>query len=84
MFEYPTNLKDASNRLYSLLRAAKSLARNECPSDNRAYLCKHGEECEHDCVRCWENWLDYVANGRTDHPWQYEVNSYKKQESLKI
>jgi hypothetical protein len=28
--------------------------------------------------------LDYIANGRTDHPWQYEVNYYKKQESLKV
>ena len=84
MFEYPTNLKDASDRLYSLLHAAKNLARNECPGDNRAYLCKHGEECEEECTRCWENYLEYIANGRTDHPWQYEVDCYKKQESLVV
>jgi hypothetical protein len=28
--------------------------------------------------------LDYIANGRTDHPWQREVDCYKKQERLKI
>ena len=84
MFEYPTNLKDASDRLYSLLHAAKNLARNECPSDNRAYLCKHGEECEQECTRCWENYLDWVANGCKGHPWQYDVDRYKKQESLVV
>lgn len=84
MFEYATNLKDANDRLLSLLHAAKNLARNECPSDNRSYVCKHGEECEKDCIRCWDNWLEYIANGRTDHPWQREVEQYKKQESLVI
>lgn len=73
-----------NDRLYRLLTAAQSCARNECPKDKRAYLCMNGIEDEENCIKCWENYLAYVANGRTDHPYQYDLDLQIKQESRKL
>lgn len=66
-----------TKRLNELYSCAHKILNNECPPDNRAYLCWHGEEFEQDCIRCWENYLTYVYEGRDDHPYQSEVNRAK-------
>lgn len=72
------------NRVDNLLKCACMCARNECPPDQRAYLCMQGSDDDEDCIRCWENYLYYVACGRTDHPYQYDLDYQIKQESLKL
>lgn len=84
MLRTSANPNIANSRLYTLLRAATSCARNECPADRRAYLCMNGAEDEENCIKCWEHYLEYVANGRTDHPYQYDLDQQIKQESLKV
>lgn len=57
-----------------LFRCAQMILHDQCPPDNTAYLCKHGEECETECTRCWDNYLWYMLNGKTDHPFQHDFN----------
>ena len=84
MLRFSGNPNIANTRLRNLLFEAQRCARNECPKDKRAYLCMNGIEDEENCIKCWENYLEYIANGRTDHPYQYDLDLQIKQESLKV
>lgn len=69
-----------TDKAWAMFKCARMILHNQCPPDNRAYVCQHGEECEfEDCTRCWDNYLLYVYNGRTDHPYQLEVEIARKE-----
>lgn len=84
MLTFTSDLSACHSRIHNLLICGQKCARNECPPDQRAYLCMNGIEDEENCIKCWENYLEYVANGRTDHPWQRDLNTQIKQESMKL
>lgn len=63
---------------------ALMILNDECPPDRRAYLCDHGEEPEDGCLRCWHNYLFFVANGGEGHPYQYSLNRQKELEERTI
>lgn len=48
---------------FSIFQLALMILQDQCPPDNRMYLCRMGEECECECVRCWSNYLFYAVNG---------------------
>ena len=68
----------------SIFSCALMILNNQCPPDNTAYLCAHGEEADEDCVRCWGNYLFYVANGFQRHPYQYDRDQQKQLEERKV
>ena len=59
----------------TILQLALMILNNQCPPDNRAYLCKQGEECEEDCPACWSNYLFYAANGYRGRPYAFDYRS---------
>lgn len=57
---------------YSMLGLALLILNDSCPPDNTKYLCRKGEECENDCLRCWEKYLYWAANGYRGDPYRYD------------
>ena len=51
------------DKAHLYFRCAFSILRDECPPDNKFYLCAKGEDPEHDCVNCWDNYLWFLENG---------------------
>jgi hypothetical protein len=46
--------------------------RDQCPPDNRMYLCNMGEDPECDCVECWEKYIFWAVNGYRGDPYQFD------------
>lgn len=52
-----------------LQRCAFMILRNQCPPDNKHYLCMMEEDdTALDCVQCWGNYLWGVAAGSIELP----------------
>lgn len=58
----------------SMFQLALKILHDECPPDNRMYLCTMGEEPECDCETCWENYLFWARNGyqKRDDPYKFD------------
>lgn len=59
--------------LPNLLQCALILLADGCPPERSMMVCRMTEDfdgCE--CRRCWENYLYFVANGRTLDPYRYD------------
>ena len=41
----------------SMFLLARMILYNQCPPNNRMYLCRFGEEAECRCTECWDNYL---------------------------
>lgn len=54
----------------SMFELARMIVHNECPPDNRMYLCRFGEEAECRCTECWDNYLFYAVNGYDRDPYE--------------
>lgn len=55
---------------YTLLQLDLIILNDGCPPDNTKYLCRMGEECDTDCLRCWEKYLHWAANGYKRDPYK--------------
>lgn len=58
----------------SMFQLARMILRDECPPDNRMYLCKMGDCEECDCIECWDKYLLWAVNGYRGNP--YERDRY--------
>lgn len=56
----------------SMFELARMILYDQCPPDNRMYLCKMGECPESRCVECWDNYLFYAVNGYDRDPYRFE------------
>ena len=58
----------------SIFQLALMINQDQCPPDNRMYLCNMGEDPECDCIRCWENYLYWAVNGykENDDPYKFD------------
>lgn len=57
-----------------MFELARMILHNECPPDNRMYLCNMGEEPECDCTECWDKYLFWAVNGyrEEDEPYRFD------------
>ena len=53
----------------SMFQLARMILRDQCPPDNKMYLCSMGEEAECDCTQCWETYLFWAVNGYRGDPY---------------
>lgn len=58
----------------SMFHLARMIAHNECPPDNRMYLCRFGEEAECRCTECWDNYLFWAVNGYREEDEPYRID----------
>lgn len=65
----------------SMMQCAMMILNNQCPPDNRCYLCKQGEECEENCTECWSSFLFWVANGCKEFQRPY-YRDYRTEENI--
>lgn len=56
----------------NIFQLALMINRDQCPPDNRMYLCNMGEDPECDCTVCWENYLFWAVNGYKGDPYQFD------------
>lgn len=56
----------------NMFQLARMILHNECPPDNRMYLCRFGEEAECRCTECWDNYLLYAVNGYKRDPYEFK------------
>lgn len=54
-----------------MFHLALMILHNQCPPNNKMYLCTMGEELECDCTLCWSNYLFWATNGHMDDPYKY-------------
>ena len=54
----------------NVFQLARMILHDQCPPDNRMYLCRFGEEPECRCVECWDNYLLYAVNGYDRDPYE--------------
>lgn len=57
---------------YSMFQLAHIILNDGCPPDHTKYLCKMGEECENDCIRCWDKYLLWAVNGYKGDPYKWD------------
>lgn len=62
----------------SIFQLALMINQDQCPPDNRMYLCNMGEDPECDCIRCWENYLYWAVNGYKEHDDPYRFDRKKE------
>ena len=53
----------------SMFHLARMILHDQCPPDNRMYLCQMGECPECDCVMCWDTYLWWVNSGYNGDPY---------------
>ena len=46
----------------ALLDCARMILFDQCPPDNKHYLCMEGEDDAPDCALCWDRYLHGVAS----------------------
>lgn len=56
----------------NMFQLARMILHDQCPPDNRMYLCKMGEYPECDCTRCWDNYLFWAVNGYKGDPYKFD------------
>lgn len=56
----------------SMFQLALMILHDQCPPDNRMYLCKKGEESECDCTECWQKYLFWAVNGYRGDPYYWD------------
>lgn len=56
----------------NVFQLARMILHDQCPPDNKMYLCKFGEEAECRCIECWDNYLLYAVNGYKRDPYEFE------------
>ena len=52
----------------TLLDCARMILFDQCPPDNKHYLCMEGEDDTGDCTLCWGNYLRGVIAGKIELP----------------
>ena len=52
----------------TLLDCARMILFDQCPPDNKHYLCMEGEDDAPDCALCWDRYLHGVASGMIEMP----------------
>lgn len=62
-----------------IFHLARMILHNQCPPDNRMYLCNMGEEPECDCTMCWDNYLFWAVNGYRGDPYELDRKRYKEE-----
>jgi hypothetical protein len=67
----------AKESMYGL---ARMILHNQCPPDNKMYLCNMGEEDECSCTECWENYLIWALNNYKGDP--YKMDKIKESEII--
>lgn len=58
----------------SIFQLAFMILHDQCPPDNRMYLCQMDEEPENRCEECWSNYLFWAVNGYREEwePYRFE------------
>ena len=51
-----------------IYKCATMILRDECPPDNRCYLCMMDEAEDLDCARCWDEYMMGIAAGTISFP----------------
>lgn len=57
---------------HGIFQLARMILHDQCPPDNRMYLCTMGEETECDCTTCWDNYLFWAVNGYKENEKPYK------------
>lgn len=52
----------------ALLDCARMILFDQCPPDNKHYLCMKQEDDTPDCTLCWDNYLWGVIAGKIELP----------------
>lgn len=53
---------------YNLHTCARMILFDQCPPDNKHYLCMMSEDDTPDCTKCWDDYLRGVAAGEIELP----------------
>ena len=61
----------------NMFQLARMILQDQCPPDNKMYLCNMGEELECDCVRCWDKYLFWAVNGYRGDPYKFDRKNFK-------
>ena len=56
----------------SMFELARMILNDQCPPDNKMYLCRFGEEAECRCVECWDRYLFWAVNGYRGDPYEFD------------
>lgn len=64
----------------NMFQLAQMILRDQCPPDNRMYLCSMGEEAECDCTECWDKYLFWAVNGYRGDP--YKMDRIRESETI--
>ena len=67
----------AKESMYCL---ARMILHNQCPPDNKMYLCNMGEEDDCDCTECWDKYLFWALNNYKGDP--YQMDKIKESEII--
>ena len=62
---------------YEMYSLARMILEDQCPPDNRMYLCKMCEDDCCDCNLCWSRYLLYVLNGKRGDPYKWDRIKYQ-------
>lgn len=60
----------------NIFQLALMINRDQCPPDNKMYLCNMGEEGDCNCTECWDKYLFWAVNGYRGDP--YEIDRKKE------
>lgn len=52
----------------ALWKCARMILADQCPPDNKHYLCMKQEDDTPDCTLCWCNYLEGIAAGAIELP----------------
>lgn len=47
---------------------ARMILLDQCPPDNKHYLCMASEDDTPDCTQCWSNYMEGIAGGVIELP----------------
>lgn len=51
-------------KIKALLKNAMRILHDECPDDNKVYICMRSEDYDPDmCMTCWDNYLRSILKG---------------------
>ena len=64
---------------YEMFSLARMILKDQCPPDNRMYLCTMCEDDCLDCEDCWNNYLLYVLNGGRQDPYAADRRKYYRE-----
>ena len=57
---------------HSMFQLALMILYDQCPPDNRMYLCGMGEDDSCDCTMCWDKYLWWAAQGYKGDPYKWD------------